>query len=250
MNLLNSKSEGRFLSLRLIILFFLFAFLANVVAQAQNNDDFPGTTPNYRTLKTQERAATFYTNGNYSQSLKIYAQELAPIGDKYAQYMVGFMHLAGQGVARNLEAALAWYGLAAERQTEEFVSSRNKLRALLKKSQIEYSDILLKELKRTIGDKALIIPLIRQDIEKLESRTGSRVRANSIMLFKIYMSGRGSHSDGTIADQQTRAQIRARMKFLQHHITTGEDTEIEPDYDLESLTREVNQLLGPIALQP
>ena len=248
MNLLNSKSEGRFLSIRVIIFFFLFAFLSNVVAQTKSNDDFPGTTPNYRTLKVQEEAATLYTNGDYSQSLKIYAQELAPIGDKYAQYMVGFMHLAAQGVARNLEVALAWYGLAAERQTEEFVSSRNALRALLNESQIKYSDILLKELKRTIGDKALIIPLIRKDIEKLKSRTGSRVRANSVMLFKIYMSG--EHSDNTIDDQKTRAQIRAHMKFLQHHITTGEDTAIEPEYDLESLTREVDELLGPIALQP
>ena len=162
--------------------------------------------------------------------------------------MVGFMHLAAQGVARNLEVALAWYGLAAERQTEEFVSSRNALRALLNESQIKYSDILLKELKRTIGDKALIIPLIRKDIEKLKSRTGSRVRANSVMLFKIYMSG--EHSDNTIDDQKIRAQIRAHMKFLQHHITTAEDTAIEPEYDLESLTREVDELLGPIALQP
>ena len=236
------------MGLRLIIIFFLFAFLANVVAQAQNNDDFPGTTPDYRTLKTQEKAATLYTNGDYSQSLKIYAQELSPIGDKYAQYMVGFMHLAGQGVARNLKVALAWYGLAAERQTEEFVSSRNDLRALLNKSQIEYSDILLKELKRTIGDKALIIPLIRKDIKQLKSQpTGSRVGANSIMLFKIYMSGDHWYDRLPI---QTRARIRARMKFLQHHITTAEDTEIEPDYDLESLTREVEALLGPIAPPP
>ena len=68
------------------------------------------------------------------------------------------------------------------------------------------------------------------------------------MLFKIYMSGK--HSDNTIDDQKIRAQIRTRMKFLQHHITTGEDTAIEPEYDLESLTREVDELLGPIALQP
>jgi TPR repeat protein len=248
MNLLKSKSEGQFLGLQPIIIFFLFTFLANVIAQAQNNDDFPGTTPDYRTLKTQEKAATLYTNGDYPQSLRIYTQELAPIGDKYAQYMVGFMHLAGQGVARNLEAAVAWYGLAAERQTEEFVSSHNDLRALLNKSQIEYSDILLKKLKRTIGDKALIIPLIKQDIKQLKSHTGSRVRAHSVMLFKIYMSG--YYTDGTIDYQRTRARIRARMEFLQHHIPTNEDTKIKPDYDLESLTREVDQLLGPIALQP
>jgi len=246
MNLLNSRSEGRLSSIQLIIFFFFFTFLSSVVAQAKNNDNFPDKVPNYRTLKIQKKAATLYTNGDYSQSLKIYTQELAPIGDKYAQYMVGFMHLAGQGVARNLEVALAWYGLAAERKTEEFVSSRNQLRALLDESQIEYSNILLKELKRTIGDKALIIPLIKKNIEKLKSHTGSRVRANSVMLFKIHMSGK--HSANMIDDQKTHAQIRAHMKFLQHHTTTDEDMKIEPEYDLESLTKEVNELLGPIVL--
>ena len=58
----------------------------------------------------------------------IYRNDLAPIGDKYAQYMLGYMSLSGLGVEQDPVLASAWYRLAAERgEPEEFVVIRDEL---------------------------------------------------------------------------------------------------------------------------
>ena len=74
----------------------LLAGLLCVTAFAQNYKPFPGDTPDQRTLRVQERVEELYEAGDFDRALLIYRDDLAPLGDKYAQYMVGFMHLHAQ----------------------------------------------------------------------------------------------------------------------------------------------------------
>ena len=70
---------------------------------------------NKRTLSTQERVEKMYEAGEYNRALLIYEKDLAPLGDKYAQYMVGYMHLNAKGIPQDKVTALAWYRSAASR---------------------------------------------------------------------------------------------------------------------------------------
>ena len=148
-------------------------------AQSQAYKPFPGEPIDPRTRNVQERVEELYLAGNYGRAFYIYASELAPIGDKYAQYMVGFMHLNGEGTQRDEVEALAWYRLAAERGEEALAYTRDELAARLSPQQIERSDALFRELWLQYGDRALILELLRRDMEILRSRTGTRIASSS-----------------------------------------------------------------------
>ena len=59
-------------------------------------DDFPGNKPNKRVIKSQEKVDALFEKGDYERAAFIYREELAPLGDKYAQYMIGYMYLTGK----------------------------------------------------------------------------------------------------------------------------------------------------------
>ena len=88
----------------LLLAFFLCAGLA----QAQFVAPFPGVPPNKSSLKAQEKSDQLYKKGNFDRALVIYRDDLAPSGDKFAQYMVGYMYLAGQAVDQDPIRATAW----------------------------------------------------------------------------------------------------------------------------------------------
>ena len=94
---------------------------ATAVAQASDARSNAGL------LQLHARVDELYERGEFERAYLIYRDELASIGDKYAQYMVGFMHLTGKGVDEDPVAASAWYRLAAERGTPEFVAVRDFL---------------------------------------------------------------------------------------------------------------------------
>ena len=73
----------------------LLASLMFAATLAQTYKPFPGETVSQRTRNIQERVEVIYVAGDYQRALLIYEMDLAPIGDKYAQYMVGYMHLRG-----------------------------------------------------------------------------------------------------------------------------------------------------------
>lgn len=60
--------------------------------------DYGGEDFASHTVRIQAKAESLYLQGHWERAQFIYEHELAPIGDKYAQYMVGYMYLNGQGV--------------------------------------------------------------------------------------------------------------------------------------------------------
>jgi TPR repeat protein len=136
-------------------------------------DSFPGQLPDNARIKTQQKADKLFEKGDYERAMFIYRKELAPVGDKFAQYMVGYMHYSGRGVAEDPVTASAWYRLAGERDEESYVRVRDVLLSLLNDEQRSRSNSIYSELREEMGDIVLIARLINDDLAVLMTRRGS-----------------------------------------------------------------------------
>jgi TPR repeat protein len=183
---------------------------------AEEYRQFPGAPTDSRTLKIQERVEGIFLSGDYGRSLLIYEKELAPLGDKYAQYMVGFMHLTGKGVTENSSEALAWYRLAAERGEVPFIKARDTLRASLEPAELERSDARFAELWQRYGDRRLILDLIGRDLEILRGGSaqtnGSRV--DDAGASQSLAAGYAANETGEGYYRRVRARLAERVQYL------------------------------------
>ena len=211
--------------------------------EAQRGADAVVTYPDARTLTIQRKVDALFERGEFQRALFIYRNELVPAGDKYAQYMVGYMHLMGMGTDEDPAAAFAWYRLASERGTPEFVAVRDQLRADLLAEEQSRSDAIYAQLRRSYSDLAVLLASIRRDVDALRSRSGSRLP--------------GGVSPMTVADGKIPATIRSVDDYdgrvrrqLQHNLVSlrklGDfpDLDIDPDrVDIDLLERLVQQRL-------
>ena len=233
----------------------LFASLA----AAQSTNSFPQIPVDAKTVRVQNQAEEVYSRTEYKRAFSIYMNELAPIGDKYGQYMVGFMYLTGKGVEEDRIAASAWYRLAAERGTKEFVQVRDQvLRALSDEERAE-SDRQFIELRKQYGDLVLLTKAIRKDYEELRKFTGSRLSPGGSPVMVVQMGGR----DANLAPHLVRAgvellseaelirlnrriekRLQARLDYIAEH------TEIEildhdvHSFDIDEVEEKVDTYLG------
>lgn len=215
-------------SKRSIILTVLVCLQA-CMSDAQSADAFPPTAINSQTLRVQEKAEELFSRQNYERAHFIYQNELAPIGDKYAHYMLGFMHLTGKGVTQDRVAASAWYRLAAERGTKEFARARDELMTSLSVEQTLKSDQLFIELRKQFGDLILLMNAVRDDYEQLRKRTGSRLSADVSPITVIGISGSSPGDAGADYYPRIERRIKARLEYI------GKFAEIEiVDLDMEA----------------
>lgn len=152
------------------------------------------------TLRLQAKADNLYRKGHWERAHFIYVNELAAKGDKYSQYMAGYMVLHGKGVERDRIEASAWYRLAAERDGPEFVAIRDQLLESMSEEDREASDAMFVELRQRYSDLVLMLDEIEEEREVMnEKPTGSRLS--------------GSPSSITVIDPQTGDTI-ARSEYL------------------------------------
>lgn len=142
---------------------------------AQGSSSMSANITDRRTLMTQRKVDTLFDTGNFERAYFIYRNELAPLGDKYAQYMVGFMHVSGLGVEADDIQASAWYRLASERDTPEFVVVRNRLMRDFSADQLRRSDALYANLLSDYSDLVVLLTAIKRDMELISTRTGTRL---------------------------------------------------------------------------
>jgi hypothetical protein len=146
------------------------ALIVLAAATTYAADDFPGGKPDRRIIKMQEKVDSLFEKGDYERAYFIYREELVPLGDKYAQYMVGYMTLVGKGVPSDLIAGSAWYRLAAERGDAAFLQSSNEVLHLLNEEQRKLSDQQYLELRSKFSDVMIVADLIEKDLDALDSR--------------------------------------------------------------------------------
>jgi TPR repeat protein len=118
------------ITLRPLLIAIALAHAASAGAQMSSGD--VGIGLDSKTLSVQAKAEEFFARGDFRRAYVIYLSDLAPIGDKYAQYMLGFMFGGGLGVDQDPALASAWYRLAAERgEPAEFLAIRDESLAQL-----------------------------------------------------------------------------------------------------------------------
>ena len=146
---------------------------AAVVAQST---EFGGEDFSSHTVRIQQKAEGLYMEGHWERAHFIFVNELARIGDKYAQYMAGYMYVNGQGVESDYVTASAWYRLAAERGTPEFAAVRDQLIESLNPDELARSDALYIDLRKNYSDLVITLGVLSEERSSLRSdMTGSRL---------------------------------------------------------------------------
>lgn len=178
---------------------------------------FPGIPLDERMLRTQERVEELYDQGEYKRAVLIYMEDLAPKGDKFAQYTIGYMYLNGQGVSQDRARALAWYRLAAERGAPLLVQVRDELFRQLGPEEIAESNRVFAELWQQMGDNTILLDLIRADISTLNARTGSRIPgAASGPLTVIDVAGTGIAAERFY--ESVAERLQTRIDYLKNNV--------------------------------
>lgn len=195
------------LSLRIAVA----AMLLMVSVATFSEEGFLGEAPSRTILKAQEKADSYFAKGDFIEAMAIYRDDLAPVGDKYSQYMVGYMYLAGKGVQEDAIVASAWYRLAAQRENAQYVRIRDGLLSLFNDEQRSRSDQLYVRLRQDMGDLMLIRKLIRDDIMVLRRRTGSE-------MFLQAEIERGNYGHQLDVFDAAVDRIGARLEFLEQQM--------------------------------
>ncbi|MGH8193309.1 MAG: tetratricopeptide repeat protein [Woeseiaceae bacterium] len=188
------------------------ALCAAAVVSADEYRQFPGAPTDSQTLRTKEKVEEIYSSGNYERAMLIYEKELAPQGDKYAQYMVGYMHLAGRGVEKDPAEALAWYRLAAERGEPKFIQARDALYESLDADALAESEARFADLWQHYGDRKLILDLIRADLQILHQASDTDFAGGTSHTGIV--SGYSGSQSGDPYLRRVRAQLTERLQYL------------------------------------
>lgn len=218
----------------------LFASLA----AAQSTGFFPEMPVDQKTMRVQAQAEEVYERTDYKRAFRIYLRDLAPIGDKYAQYMVGFMYLTGKGVEEDRVMGSVWYRLAAERDIKEFVRVRDQVMVSLDDAQRVESDRLFIEFRKKYGDLALLTKAIREDYDKLRSMTGSRLGAGGSSMTVVDMGAAGATRSGSDYYRRIERRMQARLEYIVEHTKVGIiDIDVD-NINVDSLESQVAAHLG------
>jgi hypothetical protein len=210
--------------------------VASVVAAAA--DDFPGSKPDRRILKTQEKVDSLFERGDYERAYFIYRQELAPLGDKYAQYMVGYMHMTGKGVERDYIAGSAWYRLAAERGDKNFAKARDEVWQLFTDEQRSESDQKYAELRLQYSDAMIVTKLVEHDLEALDTR----MPPSSSLTLAADAAAANTAERARMAERAKR-RIEDRLEYLRGAIASGEPLAAEEISRIQALEKRAEALL-------
>ncbi|MEM8816960.1 MAG: SEL1-like repeat protein [Pseudomonadota bacterium] len=206
------------------------------------DDSLSVTAVDARTLRIQEKVEALFAAGEYDRAYFIYENELAPVGDKYAQYMLGYMHLIGAGVQQDRIRASAWYRMAAERGKTEFVGVRDELWNALSEADRGRSDEVYRQLRQKYSDIAVVFEQVEADVKNLTVRTGSRLPGGSQSLTVVNPSQRTARSGDNYYKQIDR-RLDASLQFLVEQLDLDEPPTKPEDVDLDELRRAVNEYL-------
>jgi hypothetical protein len=198
------------------ILVFLIAFGQVPDAAAQQSAGNLSVELDAKTLSVQAKAEDLFQREHYRRAHVIYLNDLAPIGDKYAQYMLGFMSLSGFGVEQDHVLASAWYRLAAERgEPEQFVAIRDELLEQLDAVDRQRSDAIYLQLRRKFSDIAISMREAREAFGDLaQITTGSRLATSPSSAVTIVEPRAGSSVSGDAHIYRTQRRMQDHLDYV------------------------------------
>jgi TPR repeat protein len=160
------------------------------------------------TLRLQAKADSLYRKGHWERAHFIYVNELAAAGDKYSQYMAGYMCQHGKGVERDKIRASAWYRLAAERDGPEFVAMRDQLLESMSEEERQASDAIFLQLRQKYSDLVLMLDSLEDERDAMnEKPTGSRLSASASSITVI-----DPQSGDMVARSENMRRLEKRMQ--------------------------------------
>ena len=222
------------------ILFVAALMSVSATGFAQRSSELSADLPDSRTMAVQDKVERIFDAGEFERAFFIYRNELAPIGDKYAQYMVGFMYHTGLGVEEDSVSAAAWYQLAAERDTREFVVVRDRLLHVMDQDDANLSRALYRELRLRYCDLAVLLSSIKRNIKELQGRTGSRVGGQTSPV-TVIESRANRFSSGSGYYGNIQEELEARVMLLKE---IGDFADLDTDLgriNIRDLERRVRQ---------
>jgi hypothetical protein len=225
------------------IVWLVFLVLLSTSVQAELSFDLPLGQSDSRTLNVQRKVDEIFERGEYDRAYFIYRNELVPVGDKYAQYMIGFMHLTGMGANEDPVVASAWYRLAAERGTPQFVAVRDMLMSDITEDERRRSDQLFLEIRRKYSDLAILLSLIKRSVQSVDSRTGSRLKATGSPMTVIDARSPNQSQSSAVYYDRIESELQAHLVMLSE---IGDFPNLETDlarFDLDEVEHLVNQRL-------
>ena len=233
-------------------LVFLIAFGPVPDAGAQQSAGNLSVELDAKTLSVQAKAEDLFQREHYRRAHVIYLNDLAPIGDKYAQYMLGFMSLSGFGVEQDRALASAWYRLAAERgEPEEFVAIRDELLEQLDAVDRQRSDAIYLQLRRKFSDIAISMREAREAFGDLaQVTTGSRLGTSPSTAVTIVEPRGGSSVSGDALIYRTHRRMQDHLDYVTSRLgidrIEAETVTASMLSDLEARVEEyVSQLQSP-----
>ena len=214
--------------------------IVSATSYAQRSSELSADLPDSRTMAIQDKVENLFVAAKFERAFFIYRNELAPIGDKYAQYMVGYMYHKGLGVAEDTILASAWYRLSAERGTREFIAVRDRLMRTMDEDDIKNSDRQHFELRQKFCDLAVLFASVKRDMKELEVRTGTRIGSSTSPVVVIE-NRLGRIRSGADYYGDIRDQLETRLLLLKE---VGDFREMDADPDrlnIRELERRVQQ---------
>lgn len=205
----------------------------------------PGAAVCAEVLRLQAKADDLYHDGHWERAYFIYANDLAAIGDKYSQYMAGYMCLHGKGVERDRIEASAWYRLAAEGGSPEFVKVRDELLESLGDGEKALSDTAYIKLRRRFGDLALLMAQLDEDrAQLLEPPTGSRLFTDTSSIL-IIEPQKGTISRSEYLRRKER-RMQVKLDYVADQLGIEELDPYMSDDEFSTLARQVEDYLQTI----
>jgi TPR repeat protein len=217
--------------------------LASDLAYSQRSSELSADLPDSRTMATQDKVDALFDIGDFERAFFLYRNELAPIGDKYAQYMVGYMYLTGMGVGEDRIAASAWYRLSAERGTAEFVAVRDQLMRNMEEDEVRLSDAQYIQLRFKYCDLAVLLSSVKRNLKEVETKTGSRIQSDRNAM-TVIDGGGGRVRSGAEYYGLIHSQLEDRLKLMQE-IGDFQDMDTDPEkVNLRELERNVKERIA------
>jgi len=207
------------------------------IPQSDREILFPNPAVDLNYAKLQKLADKYYEKGQYTKAYKVYSEDLALLGDKFAQFRAGYMHFTGEGVAKDPVAAYAWMRLASERGAEQLTTAAGQVWDQLDAEQRTRAQAQFQQLQARYGDRVLLARLIEEDERTLKTTTGSRLGQASANSRVYNPSVRGSVTDAEGFTTALRQRIEARTRYIELLDGKVEYSEFEVLEDQPSDTR-------------
>lgn len=201
--------------LALLCLGFTLAQAQESIPESDREILFPNPAVDLNYAKLQKLADQYYEKGRYAKAYQIYSEDLARLGDKFAQFRAGYMHYTGEGLAKDPVKAFAWMRLSAERGSEQLTTAAAQVWETLDANQRAAAKTEFDRLQAEYGDRALLTRLIEEDERELKSTTGSRLGQTNAQSRVYNPSVRGSVTDAEGFTQAIKQRIEARTRYIE-----------------------------------